>query len=368
MRDVAVLNAIAEALSSTPDLGHALTRTLSLVTDLLELRTGWIWVRDPETGRFYQAGAQNLPPFLQDPVHMTGSRCWCIGAFEDGDLTARNVDVMECSRLRPAVKRRQTALTNGLAWHASIPLSFQGKPLGILNVAAPSWRRLSAHQLRLLSTIGYQVGMALERARLEADETRRVRIDERSRLARDLHDTLAQSLTAITLQVEAAERALERKPDLARERLQQALEVARQSLEEVRRTVTTLRALPQGIAHALEALVHSFTSRSGIPVHLELDGNMALPPEIEAELYRMAQEMLSNVERHAKAHRGEVGLRVHRGRVHLRVADDGEGFNPRARPSGHGLPGLRERARLLGGRLRITSRPGTTVEVSVPLN
>src|SRR5438105_9659253 len=83
-RDLRILNAIAEALNSAPDVQQALTRTLGLVAELLGLRTGWVWLLDPETQQFYSAAAQELPPYLKEPVRMTGSSCWCIRLFQQG--------------------------------------------------------------------------------------------------------------------------------------------------------------------------------------------------------------------------------------------------------------------------------------------
>ncbi|MDQ6801298.1 MAG: GAF domain-containing protein, partial [Acidobacteriota bacterium] len=165
-RELEIVGAIAEALNSAPTVQEALDRTLELVTDVLNLQTGWVWLVDPDTGHIYSAAARNLPPYLQEPVRMTGSWCLCIEEFRNGSLTPRNVDVMECSRLRPAVRARQNDLTHGLAHHATVPLSFQDKQLGIMNITAPAMRRLTREELRLLGTIGLQVGVAIERARL----------------------------------------------------------------------------------------------------------------------------------------------------------------------------------------------------------
>src|ERR671929_1391766 len=104
-RELNILYAVAEALNSAPDVRQALQRTLALVADLLGLRTGWVWLLDPDTERFYSAAVQNLPPYLQEPVRMTGRPCWCIESFQEGALTPRNVDVMECSRLRPGARQ-----------------------------------------------------------------------------------------------------------------------------------------------------------------------------------------------------------------------------------------------------------------------
>src|SRR6266567_8734410 len=115
--ELGILNAVAEAFASAPDVRQALQRTLSLVADLLGLQTGWVWLLDPDTDRFYNAAALNLPPYLQRPIRMRGKRCWCIRAFQDGELAPQNVDVLECSRLRPAVRAQAVDLTQGLQYH-----------------------------------------------------------------------------------------------------------------------------------------------------------------------------------------------------------------------------------------------------------
>src|SRR5438067_47970 len=276
-RELEIVGAIAEALNSSPSVQEALEKTLALVTDLLGLQTGWVWLVDPETGRMYSAAARNLPPYLDEPARMGGEWCWCIGQFRDGTLTPRNVDIIECSRLRPAVRARQTDLTRGLAHHASVPLSFQGKPLGIMNITAPAMRRLTKAELRLLGTIGLQVGIAIERARLAEESAMLARADERARLAREIHDTLAQGLAALTLQIETALRNVGKDPDRVRERLEHALATARASLDEARRSVTDLRATGgKPLAQALASLVREFTSESGIRVTFDARGDCAI--------------------------------------------------------------------------------------------
>jgi two-component system, NarL family, sensor kinase len=389
-RELEIINAVAEELNRSPDVGRALQRTLALVAELLGLHTGWVWLLDRETNQFYSAAVQDLPPYLQEPVRMAGGRsCWCIEEFRDGQLQPRNIDVMECSRLRPAVLRRKRELTGGLGYHASVPLYFQDQALGIMNLTGPEWRELTPQELRLLSTIANQVGIAIERARLADEATRLARTEERARLAREIHDTLAQGLTAIALNVEGALRQLDRRPDRARERLEVALATARENLEEARRSVLDLRAAPlagKPLAEALAALGRSFTSQTGVRVRVRVEPDAApgshatnaqalgrvapLPLRVEAELYRIAQEALTNVRKHARASEVEITLARRPGRVTLTLSDNGRGFDVRARPAGHhGIVGMRERAHLLGGRLRISSRRdhGTRLSVWAPV-
>ncbi len=374
--ELACLNASAQALNSSADVRQALEQTLALVADLLGLQTGWIWLLDPETRQFYLAAAQNLPPYLQEPLRMSGNRCFCTELFREGQLTATNVDMLGCSRLGEAFASHLPETTGGLQYHASIPLFFQDHPIGIINVAAPEWRRLTSEELALLGAIAYQVGIAVERARLAEEHTRLARAEERTRIAREIHDTLAQGLTAIGLDIEGALRHLEESPERARERLERALATTRDSLEEARRSVLDLRATPlagRPLAEALAALGRSFTSTTGVRVHVRVDGDGAIPFRVEAELYRIAQEALANVAKHARATQVEITLRLTQRTVVLTIHDDGVGMRTRAiRAIGedhHGLIGMRERAGLLGGQLRVTSRSGegTTVTARIPI-
>ena len=375
-RELGIVNAVAEALNLSPDVRQALERTLSLVADMLGLRTGWVWLLDQDTNRFYDAAERELPPYLQERVRMAGRRrCWCIDDFRYGELTPTNIDVIECSRLQPAFRSKSSALAAGLRYHASIPLYFQDKPLGIMNVTGPEWRKLTAEELRLLSTIAYQVGIAIERARLAENATRLARAEERTRIAREIHDTLAQGLTAIALNIEGAMHRLETRPDQARERLERALAMARENLEDARRSVLDLRSAARlegkPLAEALASLARSFTSDTGVPVHVQVTNVGRLPLPVESELFRIAQEALTNVRKHAHASQVEIALRRRGPRVSLTICDDGRGFlRTSKRPKGHGLLGMRERAKLLGGRLMVSGAPskGTRVVATVPIS
>lgn len=353
-RDLEIIATIAEALNSAANVQTALERTLDVIASELDLDTGWVWLLDAETGHVYSAAARNLPPYLQEPMRMSGTSCWCIEQFRAGELSAANVDVMGCSRLRPAIDR--TDLTRGIAHHATVPLFFQDKPLGVLNVTAREMRRLSARELRLLSTIGYQLGVAIERARLAEESATHARADERTRMAREIHDTIAQSLTAIALQIESGN-------------VDDALRVTRATLDEARRSVMNLRAEPlagKPLAQALAWLVREFTSQSGIRVSLDAS-ECALPLAVEAELYRIAEQALANVRQHAQAKRVDVSLKCAKNNATLTIRDDGIGFDSRRVPDDrHGIRGMRERAKLAGGTLKIESMDGTAIVVRVP--
>ena len=371
-RELSILNAIAEALNRSVDLNQALTATLSKVAEVFDLQTGWIWLLDDESGDTYLAAAQNLPSgLISHPQLMQGS-CYCLDTYQAGDMDgAANVNVITCSRLRKLVDG-----TDGLRYHASIPLYAHGRQLGVLNVASTDWRELTPDDLRLLYTIGDMLSIAVERARLFARSVEMGALEERNRLAREIHDTLAQGLTGITLQLESAEALLNR--DGERQRLQQSIEkalnLARANLEEARRSVLNLRTSPlegRTLTQALANLVQTIQVEHGLSIEFRRrNADQPLPARIEAGLYRIAQEAITNIVQHAHTERATLTLEILPSQVKLVIEDQGLGFDPAEIPARRfGLIGLTERARLLGGQLHIESSPGegTRLEVTVPL-
>ena len=371
--ELSVLNAIARELNRSVDLGETLEFTLSQVAELLDLRTGWVWLISEESSEPYLAAAQNLPPALaNDPRRMDGSGyCYCLDTYKRGDLEgAANVNVLTCSRLYGLVDG-----TDGLRYHASIPLYAQEKKLGVMNVASPDWRRLSPEDLQLLYTIGDLLSIAVERARLFARSTRLGAAEERNRLAREIHDTLAQGLTATALQLESADALLDAgsNAERAREPLHRALSLTQSNLEEARRSVLDLRAAPlegRSLSEALKALVDRWETEEGISTRFQtINSGRPLSSRVEVGLYRICQEALTNVARHATAGRVTVRLVATPEQVRLAVEDDGRGFDTSEVSGHHGLVGMNERAKMLGGSFDVQSRPGagTRVQVTVPL-
>ncbi len=389
-RELAILYIIAGQLNRKVDVREALQEVLNQVTRLLGLKTGWVWLLDRD-GEPFLAASQSLPPYLADhPERMTG-RCLCLDTFLGGNLaSAANINVLRCSRLRNA-EREGDRSSWGLRFHASVPIHVGETVLGVLNVASEDWRELSSSELQLLHIIGDQIGLALQRARLSAEHTRAAArlatIEERNRLAREIHDTLAQGLAAITLQLETADALLSVQPERAQAAIRRALALARSNLEEARRSVMDLRAAPlqdHALPEALSLLVKRLRAESS--AHLEYryeppsgPGSSGEPgrfpplsPHCEAGLYRIAQEALNNALRHAAAEHITLTLAVRDKMIVLQVQDDGRGFDPeRAQEytrEGHfGLAGMSERARLLGAQISIESLPGAGTSISVYL-
>ena len=196
--------------------------------------------------------------------------------------------------------------------------------------------------------------------------------EERRRLAGEIHDTLAQGLTAIVAQLEAAEQARHRPEEWSRH-LTQARSLARSSLTEARRSVRALR--PEQLenatlAEALGELTSGWSQQSGIAAELETAGTATrAPADTDAALFRVAQEALTNVSRHAKASKVRLTLTYLDDTLLLDVADDGVGFEPAGDSGGYGLIGMRQRLARVGGALTVESTPGygSTLNAAVPL-
>lgn len=372
-RDLEILNALARVLSHSLDRERVLDAALETVAELLGLDTGWVWTMDEDRGTPHLAATRNLPPGLVEHADLMLGECYCLTTYEAGDLRgAANVNVVWCTRLAKLLEG-----SNDLRYHASIPLYADQRRLGVLNVASRDWRPLSPTDLNLLYTIGAMVSLALERTRLAEQGARLAAVEERNRIARDLHDTLAQSLAAIALQLESAD-ALAERGDAGRagETIRRTLDLTRTTLEEARRSVLELRAAPlegRGLLAAIRSLGDELRDARQHRLELSVRGSglaKGLPPALELGLYQIAREALSNVARHSGATSASVRVERRGHRVRLRIADDGSGFDLAKVPADRfGLVGMSERARLLGGVLRVVEGhgAGTTIDVDVPL-
>ncbi len=368
-RELFILNHIAETLNRTSDIQVALDETLASVVDLMGLQTGWIFLLD-DAGKLRTAAYHDLPPGLQYPgqLELWQGGCNCHTVFKSGQLRTA-VNIVECSRLADATGDRR-----GLQFHASAPLRSEDRMLGILNVASPGGDTFTPDTLLLLSAVGAQLGTAIERTRLAQQAVVFAALEERNRIAREIHDTLAQGLTAITLHLETAQALAETKPQMAQRKIAQALTLARTNLDEARRSVLDLRAAPlEGytLPEALQQLTQQFADLTGISVKLNADLRGRLPSARENGLYRIVQEALTNVRKHAAA--TEINVRLHQmnNDICLLIEDNGVGFElERVQPtanSGFGLTGMSERAHLMGGQLLIHSTPGSGTRITVTI-
>jgi signal transduction histidine kinase len=276
----------------------------------------------------------------------------------------------------------------------SLPLTAQQQVIGSIVLVQPKTfeRRLAYDEFKLMVGISQQLGLSIENARLyhEAQKREKVLADllhqvveaqetERKRIARELHDATGQSLTAINLGLRGVENLLADSSPRVAAQIKELKSFGTNALDELRQIITDLRPSQLddlGLVPTLQWYIGEFEKRRSIPVDFIIEGDQArLPSEYEIVLFRITQEALTNIAKHAKASYVAVTVHVYSGQICVMIEDDGCGFEPATvldderQLTGFGLLGIRERTLLLGGHYEIDSKPGrgTFIRVSVPL-
>lgn len=271
---------------------------------------------------------------------------------------------------------RAWALVSGVQTILLLPLLQGEKLIGVLSIRSRENRSYGREERELAQALAHQATLAVQLTRLAEQGQRSVLLQERNRMAREIHDTLAQGFTGIVIQLEAADDALGESAEAARAHIRRARKLARDSLAEARRSVWALR--PQVLEHshlpgAVKGLVEQLTRGTSLQAKFKVQGTpQPLASEVESNLLRISQEALANSLRHSGAKKIEVAIIFGTRQVQLRIRDDGAGFDPHlfsGPDRGLGLTTMQTRAQSMGGRLRIKSRPGdgTLVQVTVPL-
>ncbi len=270
------------------------------------------------------------------------------------------------------------AYINSLGVHTllTVPMMLGKETVGWICVrSSKSDARELESKLYIAEALAGQATLAVQMARLGEQARQAAVLEERNRIARDIHDTLAQGFTGVVVNLEAATRTLRKHNfESALEHIEHARQLAQAGLAEARLSVRALRpeALQQAdLPNALGALLRRIEASGTLHAHFSTQGEkIALPGEVEGELLRIAQEGMTNILKHAKARHVDVKLVFGGDAVTLSIADDGVGFDPRGHHDGFGLLGMRERAESIGARLVVSSRPaqGTRVETVIPRN
>ena len=263
---------------------------------------------------------------------------------------------------------------SGTLSELTVPIKVKGKVIGILDVQSQSLNAFDDSDLIVLQSLADQTAIAIENARLYKQAQQLAVVQERNRLARELHDSVTQALYGITLHAEAAYRQLEAaNTELVNEQLTELRDTAQEALREMRLLIFELRPSVvdiQGLVPALRARLEAVEERAGMRVDMNLDEDLELTEHVQDGLYRIAQEALNNALKHAMANQIELNLSGTLSTVTLEILDDGVGFEPdnAIEGGGLGLDGIIERAELLKGELTIDSKPGrgTRIRIEVP--
>jgi signal transduction histidine kinase len=374
-RALEVMSAISAALHQARHIGEMLTDVLRATGEMVQLHSGWVFLE--RDGRFDVAASYDLPAALtRDGRPAMGGSCRCLELLRAGRLPATG-GAVDCDRF---------AGSGMTVRHVSVPLRSAGS-MGVLNLVLPAGRFITGREMSLVSMIGTQVGLAMDKTRLvdelrgkEAARTGLIRRllsaqeDERKRIARELHDEAGQSLAGLMLELEAARLEAARGAPMAPDTLARLRRLAARTVEAVRGLIYDLRPAvldDLGLAAALRWYTQTQIAPRGLKVNLnERLGGERLDPALETAVFRIAQEALWNAVKHAGARRVDVDLFRRDHGVVLRVRDDGRGFEPHSAASppgrlGVGVGGMEERAAGLGGTVRIgTSADGGTEVVA----
>ena len=259
----------------------------------------------------------------------------------------------------------------GFGVYVGAPMRARGEVLGVLSVFGTADQQFSLEDLALLASVADHVGVAVENTLLRREAERAAAMEERERLAQDLHDSVTQSVFSLVLFANTARDRLRKGQwDLVQQPLDEIDEISRQALKDLRLLLYELRppVLEEvGLAGALQRRLDAVEDRAGMHVSLHADPFLELPAWLEDGLYHIAQEALNNVLKHARATSVSAAIEQRNGELVMEILDDGQGFDVARvrRRGGMGLKGMQERAQKLGGTLHIESKPGHGTKLTV---
>ena len=251
--------------------------------------------------------------------------------------------------------------------YLAVPLIAMGQPIGLLFASDKLDGTLTSNDERILTSLASSAVIGLENARLYEHAEETAALAERTRLARELHDAVTQTLFSASLIAEVLPQILENDPEEGRRRLEELRQSTRGALAEMRTLLLELRPsalLEADTSDLFKHLADAFTGRTRVPVHFKFNNLCPLPGEIKMALYRIAQEALNNIARHAEANQVNLNLICQPEHVELEIQDNGIGFEPSEISAEHlGLRIMKERAEAIEAELSIQSSPGMGTSV-----
>jgi signal transduction histidine kinase len=372
-RETSALQAMSDAvlgIAAELSVEAVLQRLVDSARDLAGARYAAIGVPDGEGAFdcFITSGMSDALVAAMGPLPRTHGM---LGAMLEADRPHRTDDIRTDPRFRGWWPRAHPQMRSFLG----VPIVARGGGIGAFyltdKVGAEAF---DAEDEQLIVMLAAHAAIAIENARLYERSRELTVVEERNRVARELHDSVTQNLFGVVLAAESAATLLDRDPQTARVELQRVQELARAGMEELRSLIFELR--PAALAD--EGLVATLRKHVGVlrrvhdqDIALQVGGAPRPSARTDGDVFRIAQEAVNNALHHAHASRIDVALDARNGTLVLTVADDGVGFDPSAaavRARRLGLTSMEERARALGGALRIDSRPGagTRVRLEVP--
>jgi nitrate/nitrite-specific signal transduction histidine kinase len=362
-RELSTLNAVSAVVSRSLDLGKVMRAALTKTLETMGMEAGAAFRLDEEGTLSLMAHEGLSDPFIEQVREMPLQRSIAAQAVDEAGPVVRAVDDYPDGPLKALL--REESLESVI----SVPLVARGEILGVLNLAARTRRTITPEERSLLASVGQQAGVAVENARLYEQAEVAAAAAERTRLARELHDAVSQTLFSASMIADVLPRLWERDPEEGRRRLEDLRRLTRGAMAEMRTLLWELRPsalLETNLGELLGQLSRAVAGRADIDVALNVERLVSPPADVKVALYRIAQEALNNVVKHAQASRVVMILREGEGEVTLSIRDDGRGFASQDIPPGHlGLSTMGERAASIGAALTVESDPGQGTEVYV---
>jgi signal transduction histidine kinase len=358
------------AIAAEREVEPMLRRLVRSARELAGARYAALGIPDGEGAfaQFITAGMSDELIAAMGPLPRTHG---LLGAMLESPESYRAADIRQDTRFRGWWPRAHPQMRSFLG----VPIVARGSVIAAFYLTdKEDAEDFSAEDQRLIEMLAAHAAVAIENARLLERSRELSIVEERNRLARELHDAVSQKLFGLVLGAESAGTLLDRDPEAAAEQVARLGELAQEALGELRGLVFELRPASleaEGLAATLRKQVDVLERVHARAIEVRIAGSASCAPEAEGEVLRVAQEALNNALRHAEAERIELRMESRDGRLIVTIADDGIGFDPddralRARRLG--LTSMEERARGLGGTLAVVSRPGegTTVTLEVP--
>ena len=364
-QELSILFEVAAVANTTTDLDTTIQQVLSIIATEL---------KNPITSIFLLNDAENALSLVAN-----------IGLSPEMVAVYQTIDINSAGLLTAVVRSRKENIAKDVATDArasanakkfnfgpfaGFPLRIEGTVTGVVAIVRPRQKpEFSADEINLMRTVADQVSSIIASAQLRAQAESAAILEERQRLARDLHDAVSQTLFSASVIAQTLDRLWERGPELVRANLVELQKLTQGALAEMRNLLLELR--PAALENAamtelLQQLAAGFAGRTRAEITVSIDGQEPLPFDSRVAFFRLAQEALNNIIKHARAQQVFVHYDSQIGQASLRIQDDGRGFDLADQPPGHhGLAIMQERAEAIGAELEIASQPGKGTMIQV---
>jgi nitrate/nitrite-specific signal transduction histidine kinase len=360
-RELAVLYRADEELLSYLQLDDLLKALVNVAVDIFQTDKSALLVWDASKNRLIVGAARGFGP------ETLGKMSFSVNDGVIGTVMSSG----EPAVVEETFNNQQVAAyitqPEGIRSFMHVPIKIKDRIFGVFNFNYLTPHAFNDDERRLFIALAQRAAMAIENAQLYEQAQFAATIEERQRLARELHDAVTQTLFSSSLIADVLPRLWERNPEEGRRRLEELRQLTRGALAEMRTLLLELRpsALVEvELGDLLRQLSEAFTGRSRIPIELDIDEGVQIPPDVKVGLYRIAQEALNNIFKHAVASRVILILRSRPEEVELSIEDDGHGFDMSVVSADHlGLRIMHERSKEIGVELTVDSQPGAGTKV-----